>query len=313
MSEVIDIKKPLLEIMDLSISFKMYDGFKQYREKVISNLCINVSKGEVLAIVGSSGSGKSLLAHGIMGLLPPNALMTGKIKYEDQVLNDNRIKQLRGNKIALIPQSISYLDPLMKIGRQVRGSNKSEESRRKQKESFERYHLCEKSEELYPHQLSGGMARRVMIATADQSNVDLIIADEPTPGLDLNLAMKTLKYFRAFADNGKAVMIITHDIDLALKVADKIAVFYAGTTLEIARADDFEKGVEALRHPYTKALFNALPQNGFKPISGFQPFGEDKPSGCVFAPRCENVNEDCNQKIPMRRLRDGMVRCNHAT
>lgn len=313
MSEVIDIKKPLLEIMDLSISFKMYNGFKQYREKVISNLCINVSKGEILAIVGSSGSGKSLLAHGIMGLLPENALMTGKIKYDDEELNRGSIKKLRGEKIALIPQSISYLDPLMKIGRQVRGSDNSTESKIRQKKSFERYNLCEKSEQLYPHQLSGGMARRVMIATADQRDVDLIIADEPTPGLDLNLAMKTLRYFREFADKGKAVILITHDIDLALKVADKIAVFYAGTTLEIAWASDFETGVKALRHPYTKALFNALPQNGFKPISGFQPFGDDKPSGCAFAPRCEHVKEDCSRKIPMRKLRGGMVRCIYAT
>jgi len=297
----------------MSIHFKMYSGLKQYNERIISNLCISVNKGEILAIVGSSGSGKSLLAHGIMGLLPENAIMTGKIKYDNEELSRERIKKLRGEKIALIPQSISYLDPLMKIGRQVRGSDKSTESKKRQKESFERYDLCEKSEQLYPYQLSGGMARRVMIATADQRDVDLIIADEPTPGLDLNMAMKTLKYFREFADNGKAVIMITHDIDLALKVANKIAVFYAGTTLEIAPASDFYAGVEKLRHPYTKALFNALPQNGFKPIRGFQPFGEDMPTGCVFAPRCEETKEGCKRKIPMRKLRGGMVRCNHAT
>lgn len=305
--------RPLLEVIDMSVSFKMYEkGIKQNHMKVISNLSIDVNRGEILAIVGSSGSGKSLLAHGIMGLLPENSITTGLIKYDGEELTKERLKILRGKKIALVPQSISYLDPLMKMGKQVQGNDRSKESKRRQRESFIRYDLCENSEKLYPFQLSGGMARRAMVSTADQQDVDLIIADEPTPGLDLELAMKTLKYFRELANRGKSVILITHDIDLAFNVADRIAVFYAGTIVEIAPVRDFLKGVEALRHPYTKALYNALPQNGFKPIKGSQPYGKDMPKGCLFAPRCDIASEECNENIPMRKLRGGMVRCYHA-
>lgn len=305
---------PLLEVKDMSVSFKMYEkGLSQYDLKVISDLSISVAKGELLAIVGSSGSGKSLLAHGIMGLLPHNATLTGSIRFEGEELTKKRQEELRGNKIALVPQSISYLDPLMKMGKQVRGGRRSLEAKHRQKESFKRYDLCERSERLYPFQFSGGMARRALVATADQEDVDLIIADEPTPGLDLEMAMKTLRYLREFADKGKAVILITHDIDLAFEVADKIAVFYAGTTVEMAPMKDFHTGASALRHPYTKALFNALPQNGFHPIEGFQPYAKDLPKGCLFRPRCEWADEKCQEEIPMRSLRGGMVRCIYAT
>ena len=305
----------LLEVIDMSISFKMYEkGFRQSYTQVINNLCIKVSRGEILAIVGSSGSGKSLLAHGILGLLPNNATMTGKILYEGKELTKKRIEELRGKKIALVPQSVTYLDPLMRIAKQVRGNVKNEERIRKQKESFRRYDLCENSEKLFPYQLSGGMARRALICTAEQEDVDLIIADEPTPGLDIELAMKTLRYFRELADKGKGVLLITHDIDLALNVADNIAVFYAGTTVEITPVSDFLKGEEGLRHPYTKALFNAMPQNGFKAVKGYQPYSKDLPKGCLYSPRCTIAKEECSKsKIPMRQLRGGMVRCIYAT
>ncbi|MCR1899389.1 ABC transporter ATP-binding protein [Irregularibacter muris] len=308
------MKNPLLEVKDLSISFRMYGrGLKQYHQQTISNLSIDVHKGELLAIVGSSGSGKSLLAHGIMGLLPNNATMGGKVYYEGKELTEKRLEKLRGNKIALIPQSISHLDPLMKIARQVQGTDRSTESRERQRASFERYDLCQQSEKLYPFQLSGGMARRVLISTAAQKDANLIIADEPTPGLDVEMAMKTLNYFRAFADQGKAVLMITHDIDLALQVADKIAVFYAGTIVEIAPVSDFHKGVEALRHPYTKALYKALPQNGFEVTRGCQPYDKDMPIGCAFAPRCSRADEKCHQdKSPLKQLGEGRVRCHHA-
>lgn len=307
-------KMPLLEVRDMSVSFRMYEkGLAQYDLKVISNFCINVHQGEVLAIVGSSGSGKSLLAHGILGILPNNATVSGSIKYEGKELTKDRQENLRGKKIALVPQSISYLDPLMKIGRQVRGGDNSISSRKRQRESFKRYDLCRRSEKLYPFQLSGGMARRALVSTVEQQDIDLIIADEPTPGLDIDLAMKTLKYFREFADKGKAVILITHDIDLAFHIADRIAVFYAGTIVEIAPIADFHHGVDALRHPYTKALFNALPQNGFHPIKGYQPYANDLPTGCLFAPRCELADENCNEKIGMRKIRGGVVRCIYAT
>ena len=305
---------PLLEVIDMSVAFKMYEkGLNQYDLKVISNLSISVNKGEILAIVGSSGSGKSLLAHGILGILPDNGTLTGRILYEGEELTPQRQKELRGKKIGLVPQSIGYLDPLMKIGRQVRGRDRSLEARQRQKASFKRYDLCERSEKLYPFQLSGGMARRALVSTVEQYDVDLIIADEPTPGLNLEVAIKTLSYFREFANRGKGVILITHDIDLAFNVADKIAVFYAGTTVEVAPVSDFHKGEDALRHPYTKALFKALPQNGFHAIEGVQPYSGDLPEGCLFRPRCQWATQECRQEIPMVDLRGGMVRCIHAT
>ncbi|MDR7871531.1 MAG: ABC transporter ATP-binding protein [Tissierellaceae bacterium] len=305
---------PLLEVQGMSISFRMYEkGLKQHNYNSVNNISLDVDRGEILAIVGSSGSGKSLFAHGIMGILPKNSNMSGKILFDGVELTKDLQDELRGKKIALVPQSISHLDPLMKVGKQVQSTPRNEETKKKQKETFNRYDLCEKSEKLYPHQLSGGMLRRVMVSTAAQEDYDLIIADEPTPGLDLILARRTLKYFREFADKNKAVILITHDIDLAFDVADRIAIFYAGSIVEIAPVSDFHQGVDALRHPYTKALYNALPQNGFIPIKGTQPFGDSRQEGCLYGPRCQNFNESCSGVVPMRKVRDGMVRCNHAT
>ena len=125
--------------------------------------------------------------------------------------------------------------------------------------------------------------------------------------------METLRNFRELADNGAAVMLITHDIDLALNVADRIAVFYAGTTVEIARVEDFKAGKDALRHPYSKAFIDALPQNAFAAIDGTQPYAGNQPEGCLFGPRCLMRSTDCGGKITMRSLRGGEVRCNHAT
>jgi peptide/nickel transport system ATP-binding protein len=153
----------------------------------------------------------------------------------------------------------------------------------------------------------------VLACTALISDAQLIIADEPTPGLGTEVAMEMLRTFRELADSGKGVVLITHDIELAFGIADRIAVFYAGTTVETAAASDFSMGGEALRHPYSKALYHALPQNGFKPIAGSQPYVGDLPKGCLFAPRCQYMTEVCGNKIPMRELRGGTVRCIHAT
>lgn len=306
-------KEPILSVKDLSVSFQMYDnGLEKYDLKVISNLTLDVRPGEIVAIAGSSGSGKSLLAHAVMGLLPENASISGEISYKGKVLSQKDKETLRGKEMALVPQSVSYLDPLMKVGTQVRGTKADKEIIKAQREIFSRFHLDEKTEQLYPFQLSGGMARRVLVSTAVLSGADVIIADEPTPGLDLEMALEALKIFRELADEGKAVILITHDIDLAFHIADRIAVFYAGTTVEMADAKDFVEGVDALRHPYSKALWKALPQNGFEPIPGFQPYAKYLPKGCLFAPRCPHKTKECEENIPMREVRGGYVRCIHA-
>lgn len=306
-------KEPILSVKDLSVSFQMYDnGLEKYDLKVISNLTLDVRPGEIVAIAGSSGSGKSLLAHAVMGLLPENASISGEISYKGKVLGQKEKEALRGKEMALVPQSVSYLDPLMKVGTQVRGRKADKEIIKAQREIFRRFHLDEKTEQLYPFQLSGGMARRVLVSTAVLSGAEVIIADEPTPGLDLEMALEALKIFRELSDEGKAVILITHDIDLAFHIADRIAVFYAGTTVEIAAAKDFLEGVDALRHPYSKALWKALPQNGFEPIPGFQPYAKYLPKGCLFLPRCPHKTKECEENIPMREVRGGYVRCIHA-
>lgn len=306
---------PILEVENLSVSFKKYTrGFKQTKSTVITSLDVTIEEGEILAIVGASGSGKSLLAHAILGILPSNAITSGVIKYEGEELTPARQSVLRGREIALIPQSVNYLDPLMRVGSQIRTSVKKGNAAAAQREVFQRYHLKAHVEKMYPFQLSGGMARRTLLATAMVSGARVIIADEPTPGLDSVVIAEALNHLKEFADDGCAVMLITHDVESALRIADRIAVFYAGTTVEISPVESFSGNGEQLRHPYSKALWRALPQNDFIPIKGSQPHPSQLPSGCLFAPRCEMAAPDCEQERPaMRNLRNGMVRCIHAT
>ena len=243
-------------------------------------------------------------------MLPKNATVEGKILYEGEELTDEKRSELLGRKMVFIPQSIDYLDPVMKVGKQAQGVYSTKE---RQEELFKKYKLDKSVEEMYPFQLSGGMARRVLVSSAVMEMPRLIVADEPTPGLSVDMAMDTLKHFREIADKGAGVLLITHDVDLALHVADRIAVFYAGTIFEIASTKDFLEGRDALRHPYSKEFISALPQNEFKSIEGLQPYAGELPKGCLYASRCPYVSEKCEGNIPMRELRGGKVRCVNAT
>ena len=196
-------KKTVLKIEHMNIVFTQYDrGMHQTELPVIRNLDVEVRRGEVVAVAGSSGSGKSLLAHGVMGVLPYNARMGGDIQYLGEKLTKERIEKLRGKEIVMVPQSISSLNPLMKIGPQIRKGKKDPASQEKLKAIFRRYHLEEKTEELYPFELSGGMNRRVLISTAVMEEPRLVIADEPTPGLDKKTAKRAMEHFRNLADMG---------------------------------------------------------------------------------------------------------------
>ena len=309
-------KEPILSVKDLGISFSQYTkGLIRRELEVITNLDIDLYEGEILAVVGSSGSGKSLLAHAILGILPDNATTEGNIIYKGKTLTLKDKEKLRGREIVFIPQSVNFLDPLMKVSKQVKISiENKEKANKRQRYIFNKYGLDKKVDNLYPFELSGGMARKVLLSTALVSDCKVIIADEPTPGLDEKSLNEALKDFRNIADSGCAILMITHDIEAALKIADKIAVFYAGTTLEIANVNEFKGDGKNLRHPYSKALFNALPQNGFKPIKGSQPMPNELPKGCLFQDRCECISEKCRLIRPNARMvRDGMVRCLNAT
>ncbi|MDY3000683.1 MAG: ATP-binding cassette domain-containing protein, partial [Romboutsia timonensis] len=235
-------KEPILSVKDLGISFSQYTkGLRRRELEVITNLDIDLYEGEILAVVGSSGSGKSLLAHAILGILPDNATTEGNIIYKGKSLSLKDKEKLRGREIVFIPQSVNFLDPLMKVSKQVKISiENKEEANKRQRDIFNKYGLDKKVDNLYPFELSGGMARKVLLSTALVSDCKVIIADEPTPGLDEKSLNEALKDFRNIADSGCAILMITHDIEAALKIADKIAVFYAGTTLEIANVNDFK-------------------------------------------------------------------------
>ena len=284
--------EPILQVSHLSLSFSQYSrGTQKQNLPVIHDLSFSIQPGQVVAVVGSSGSGKSLLAHGILGILPYNSAMEGTILYRGEPLTQKRAEALRGREIVLVPQGVTYLDPLMTVGPQVRRGRRDAAARDESRSVLARYGLGAETEELYPFELSGGMARRVLIATAAVEHPKLLIADEPTPGLDARAASRILGHFRELAEEGAGVLLITHDLELE------------------ADSADFSGG--KLRHPYTRALWGALPQNGFNPIPGTQPYPGEILDGCQFAPRCPRCQERCRSggPVPYVPQAGGMVRC----
>lgn len=238
---------------------------RQHYVPVIHDLHISVHTGEIVAIVGASGSGKTLLADAVMGMFELNVTVKGRIWFDGIQQDAASLARLRGHGISLVPQSISYLDPLMKVGRQVQGFSKRGDRRervKRQQELFARYDLEPEVADQYPFELSGGMARRVLLCCALMDDPRVIIADEPTPGLDLELARLALADFREYADAGGGVLLITHDIELALCVADRVAVFNQGTVVEETAVANFASP-KTLKHSFSRALWHALPEHDF--------------------------------------------------
>lgn len=308
----------MLSVRNMSIEFSRYGrNWKKKTIRPVRDLSLDIGAGEIVAVVGSSGSGKSLLAHAILGLLPKNARRNGEVVFNGDILDDARARKLRGKAIALIPQSVAYLNPLSRVGSQVyRASRLSGKccctASQCRDQAFARYSLQETVKTMFPFQVSGGMARRVLTATATAGDAALLIADEPTTGLDPAVAKQSLRHLRELADTGKGVMLITHDIDAAVDIADKVAVIYAGTTVEIAPSDSF-RNPEGLKHPYSQALWNALPQNGFCFLEGNQPLNDVNFGGCVFCERCPKRTDSCQTESQcLRRNGDNKVRCCHA-
>ena len=237
----------ILEVKDLSVTFTQYErGFSRRTIHAVEKMDLEIKSGEIVAVVGSSGSGKSLLAHAIMGILPYNT--------------EKKVKSLRGHEIVLVPQSVSYLDPLMKIGDQIQNGKKDVSVKEKCLAVLKRYGLAPDIRGKYPFQLSGGMTRRVLISTAVMEKPKLVIADEPTPGLHLEAATRVMGHFREMADDGAGVLLITHDLELALLTADRVIVLYGGRVVEETDAAAFQDE-RNLKHPYTKALFRSMPKN----------------------------------------------------
>lgn len=262
----------LLTVEHLTVAYHMYDpraGFwraQRVRSDVLHDLTLSVHEGEILALVGASGSGKSVLADALMGLYDANAIASGEMWFDGDRVAPEDFGGLRGRGITLVPQGVSYLDPLMRVGEQVRGEARGadrrawkEDARRRmarQRELFEAYGLAPEVERMYPHELSGGMARRVLLMCALMEEPRLLIADEPTPGMDDESAAVAARDLRAFAQGGGGVLLITHDLDFALSVADRLAVFREGSVVEETSVEAFRRA-GALRDPYARELSRA--------------------------------------------------------
>jgi oligopeptide transport system ATP-binding protein len=304
----------LLELDDLKMYFHTQDGVV----KAVDGVSYTLDRGETLGVVGESGSGKSVTAMTIMGLIdmPPGRIEGGDVRYRGRSLlemSEEEMQGVRGNDIAMIFQDpMTSLNPVYTIGRQLgeglrlhRGYSKQEALER----SVELLDLVgipnpEQRVKDYPHQFSGGMRQRVMIAMALACDPDILIADEPTTALDVTIQAQIIELMQEMQKkNGNAIIMITHDLGVVADVADKIMVMYAGHPVEFGTADEiFYESV----HPYTWGLMRSIPEplkdekKALTPIKGNPPSLVNVPSGCTFSPRCPYATERCRTERPER-------------
>ncbi|MFF8960247.1 ABC transporter ATP-binding protein [Streptomyces sp. NPDC014894] len=263
----------------------------------------DLAAGECLALVGESGCGKSVLASALLGLLPGNAQTTGSATVDglDLLAADERTlaRSVRGRRVGLVPQSPSaHLTPVRTVGAQIEETLRAlagtprRELRAAALAAAERAAFPADHLDRYPHELSGGLAQRAATALALIGDAPLLLADEPTTGLDRELVDRTADELRRHTDDGRALLMITHDLAAAERIADRVAVMYAGRIVEIAEARAFF-GEPGPRHPYARGLLAALPERDFAPIPGMPPELGDLPDGCAFAARCERATDLC--------------------
>lgn len=259
----------MLSIEHLTLQLPYYATWWRRRwAEVLSDVSLELHPGEVHAVVGASGAGKSLLAHVLLGLLPAPYQQTGRLTFQNQALTTARQRQLRGRELALIPQSLDALDPLVRSQRQVswaahRSGHTRANAWQEAGQALTHYQLDERAQQAFPHQLSGGMARRVLTAMAHVSHAQLIIADEPSVGLDPQQRDRVLDALAALARQGKSVLLITHDLRHALPIAQRVTLMRQGRCIETAPAEAFQGDGETLTTGYAQALWQALPGNHF--------------------------------------------------
>ena len=314
----------ILEVKHLKTYFHTDAGLS----KAVNDVSFSVEKGKTLGIVGESGCGKSITSLSIMGLveIPPGKIAGGEIIFEGEDLlkkNEEEMSKIRGKKIAMIFQEpMTSLNPVFTIGQQITEALMLHEKLTK-KEARERgiemlkmvkIPLAEKRFDEYPHQLSGGMRQRVMIAMALCCNPDLLICDEPTTALDVTIQAQILDLINELKEKtGTSVMMITHDLGVIAEVADDVMVMYAGKGVEHATCDQiFERPM----HPYTYGLMNCIPKlddddtKRLSVIEGMVPSFDDMPKGCAFCPRCPEAMDICREKMPKLAEAEGRrVRC----
>lgn len=302
---------PLLSIQHLTVNFKVYGGTVH----AVRDLSLEVHKGETLAIVGESGCGKSVSCHAVMGLIrkPSGQIANGQIIFDGQnllTLPKGQRESIQGNRIAMIFQdSLAALNPTLTIGEQltegvIRHKGLSKKAAYlKAVEMLELVGISEPEERLkqYPHQFSGGMRQRIVIAMALMTEPDLLIADEPTTALDVTIQAQILELFEQIQiKTGVAIILITHDLGVVAKIADRIAVMYAGQCIEYG---DRKSIFYHPQHPYTQGLLASVPrldmsEDSLKPIEGAPPDLFSPPSGCGFFSRCKQRLKVCEHYSP---------------
>ncbi|WP_274565210.1 ABC transporter ATP-binding protein [Streptomyces spiramyceticus] len=293
---------PALAVRGLSVRFRMRGGA---HIAAVTGASFDLAAGECLALVGESGCGKSVLASALLGLLPGNAQTAGSAVLGDADLDlltaDERtlVRTVRGRRIGLVPQSpAAHLTPVRTVGAQLEETLRELTGTRRRdlrkaaraaagRAAFPVDHL-----DRYPHELSGGLAQRAATALALVGDAPLLLADEPTTGLDRELVDRTVDELRRHVDDGHALLMITHDLAAAERIAERVAVMYAGRIVELADAASFF-GAPGPRHPYARGLLDALPERSFTPIPGMPPELGDLPAGCAFAARCTYASEAC--------------------
>lgn len=264
----VEPEHPVLQVEDLRVSFVQYErGLRRRVVDAVLGMDLGVDAGEVVALIGASGAGKSLLGQAVLGILPPNAVASGVVRHHGRDLDDAARRRLAGREVVLLPQGASALDPTATVGAQVRRAavlaGRADPAAAAAKALAAR-DLDPSVVRRHPHELSGGMARRVIGAIAGMGRPSVVIADEPTPGLHPAAVAEALGGLRRLADDGAGVLLITHELRGALTVADRVVVCERGRTVDEAAVEDFAGDGGRLEHPYTRALWQALPGHGFR-------------------------------------------------
>ena len=307
----------LLGIRNLKVYFYSEDGVV----RAVNDVDLDIGEGETLGIIGETGCGKTILGLSILRLLSENTKVEGRILYrgEDLLkLSDNEMRKIRGKEIAMIFQNpLSSMNPVLTIGTQVaepvelHQHLKDRNTKEKVIEMLKSVRIPSPSKRVneYPHEFSGGMRQRAMIAMGLICMPSLIIADEPTTGLDVTIQAQIVELMKdVLKDSGTSMLLITHDLGVAAELCDYMAVMYPGEIVEYAGVRDMFKNP---KHPYTRGFLDSLPGRGLKPIPGMSPSLINIPEGCKFHPRCSYATGRCKKERPqMKKVGEKhFVRC----
>lgn len=310
----------LLEVKDLVVEYTSDENIIQ----AVNGVSFSLEKGRTLALVGETGAGKTTIAKTILRVLPDRAarIKNGEVNFAGRNLlsySEREMRKIRGNHISMVFQDpMTALNPIMRLGPQIaevfqeHNNVSKKEARRKAEEMLSLVGIPPERFENYPHEFSGGMKQRVVIAMALACNPELLLADEPTTALDVTIQAQVIKMIKELRDRyNTALVLITHDLGVVANIADDVAVVYAGEIVEFGSKFDVYLHP---KHPYTVALFNAIPNltvssKRLMNIKGLPPDPSNLPSGCCFSPRCQYATDECRKTHPEDSVVEGAHRC----